>query len=650
MVKYTKFLLLALFAVALILVLSVFMGSSISIHSYDAIVTINEAGDMNVVETWDMEYTEALSVRFRDIIYSKYAEGYPLPKSAANTALFDEDNYDIRVFKDDVEITSQLDFGYSFNNDYDELGYLITCEPASAYCESMFVDFTGFPGGLYGNITFEYEYNILGAITEYSDISELNWRLFNYMEATIEEANVTVNFPANTHSTDDFYVWGHGLSKGTINIANNHQIVMAIDEIKTTEFLEFRILTPTDLYPTIALRNVFISDGINLAILSDYEADLATETNRRILISQIVLGLAVATAIGMAFITWHVYKKYDKEYTPEFQGDYFRELPSEETPVEVSYLYYMQKINDEDFTATLLDLIRRKFIAMNYEGAELTSKDADFTLTLDAKQDQSALMPHERHLIKWIFEVVGDGTTVTTKKIEDFGKGNVKKAERFQAEAKMFVNLAKKAGEKRNYFEQGLSSGKKSVMAYLFVPIVMLLVSLWTQSAYLLDNKIASILSGVIIISYAIYVGSIKKRSLSGNESFAKWNAFRNFLLDFGNMKDYPIPGIIVWEHYLVYATTFKIADKVMEQLKVKLPEIATDDSEGTFLRTGYRSRGFYYGYAFGRLQNSFTTAKSNSFQTIAAHNAQKVSSGGRGGGFGGGSSFGGGGGGGRSR
>ena len=30
-------------------------------------------------------------------------------------------------------------------------------------------------------------------------------------------------------------------------------------------------------------------------------------------------------------------------------------------------------------------------------------------------------------------------------------------------------------------------------------------------------------------------------------------------------------PGIIVWEHYLVYATSLKVADKVMKQLEVRL-------------------------------------------------------------------------------
>ena len=46
------------------------------------------------------------------------------------------------------------------------------------------------------------------------------------------------------------------------------------------------------------------------------------------------------------------------------------------------------------------------------------------------------------------------------------------------------------------------------------------------------------------------------------------------------------MPSVVVWEHYLVYATSLKIADKVMAQLRVKLPEMDTE--EGTFLSNRY--------------------------------------------------------------
>ncbi|PKL01319.1 MAG: hypothetical protein CVV56_01595 [Tenericutes bacterium HGW-Tenericutes-1] len=648
MTKYVRFITLGVLFVAFFVIVSIFDASSIKINQYDAVITIDSEGDMHVSETWDMEYLEALSVRFRDIKFNKYPEGYPLTKSAQNVATFDETNVAVRVWKDGQEITNNVEIGYSFNGDYDELGDLITCYPYSSSCESLFVNFG--PDQMVGDIKFQYDYTINGVITEYSDISELNWVLFDYMEADIDEAHVLVNLPANAYTTEELYVWGHGLSDGTIEIVDNHTIEMTINKIKTEEMLEFRILTPTSLYPTLRSVNRFIHPDMNLEVISNYEENLAIETNRRIIIAQFVYYTSIAMLFGMAFIIYYVYKKYDKEYTPDFQGEYFRDLPSDETPAEMSYLYYMKKTNDEDFTATLLDLIRRKYIVLDYNPNELSTSNPDFTFELVKEKDQSELLEHEKFLIDWIFRKIGDGTRVSIAKIEGYGKGNVTKAEQFQASARQFVRSIKRVADKRPYFESGISESKSKAMIFIIIPIVMLLVSLWTQSVYTLNNIVAIVISIVVTAIYGIYVSTIQKRSRYGNELYAKWKAFRNFLLDFSNMKDYPIPGIIVWEHYLVYATSLKIADKVMDQLKVKLPQIASEESEGTFLNTRYRSRDFFWGYALGRFNRSFSTAKANSFQTIAAHNAAKVSSGGRGGSFGGGSSFGGGGGGGRSR
>ena len=59
------------------------------------------------------------------------------------------------------------------------------------------------------------------------------------------------------------------------------------------------------------------------------------------------------------------------------------------------------------------------------------------------------------------------------------------------------------------------------------------------------------------------YLSTIIKRTKEANEEYVKWMAFKNFLQDFGNMQDYPIPALTIWEHYLVYATSFGIAELV---------------------------------------------------------------------------------------
>jgi len=623
--------------------------SRIVVDSYDAVVTIDENGDMSVVETWNIDYPSAdYWVRFRDIAYDKYADGYPLYESAHNVADFDETAASVRVLKDGVDITDSVRAGYSWEYDMDEQGFFVDCYPTRTYCESIFTEMDDHSQSL-GNVTFVYEYKILGAITEYSDISELNWRLFEYAEGKVKDVTIEVNLPANLHSADDIYVWGHSPASGTISIESSSRIAMTLQNVGKDEFVEFRILAPTDLFPNVDGANIVINPTMNLASLTAYEQDLAAEYNLRVTVAQIVLYAAIASAMAMVLITIYVYRKYDKEYEPRFQHEFYRELPGDESPAEVSYLYYMRKINDEDVTATLLDLIRRKFVTIDYAGQDMTDDDADFRLSRVDSANRSSLLPHEQQVLHWFFDVIGGGSSVTTKQIENFGK-QIKNAERFQTEAKTFMRLAKQAGEKRDYFEKSLAADKGKAYAFALIPGVVLVGAFLTGAALTLDNTIAMVVSGLAAVAYLVYVATIKKRSVNGNESFAMWKAFRNFLVGFGNMKDYPIPGVTVWEHYLVYATSLKCADKVMDQLRVKLPLDEATASQSTYMGLGYGRRGFYYGYAFGRFQRSYQTARTNVQQTIVAYNAQKAGGSGHGGGFGGGSSFGGGGGGGRSR
>lgn len=624
----------------------------IRIDSYNAVVTINDSGDMTVVEQWNMYYYEQMSVRFRDIGFDKYPPGYPLDESINNRASLDETNITARFYKDGVDRSDDINIGYSFNNDYDELGYLITCDPNIAFCESIFVD-TRLAGGMKGQVTFEYEYTILGAITKYSDISELNWRLFTYAEAKVKEATIEVHFPENSFTMDSMYVWGHGLSNGTITKISNNEVLMEMQNIKKDEYPEFRILVENDLFPNINFRNVFNTSAINKEIIIDYEVQLAQEYNDRIDIARYLFVAAVGMVMIMGSIAYLVYTKYDKEYTPKFIGDYYRELPNNDSPAEVGYLYHMKKVNDETFTATILDLIRRKYIILDQTQGELTGASTDLVMHLNKEMSRNDLKTHENYLLMWIFKTIGNGEKVSTKQIEQYGKTEESKANSFINSAQTFVRMVRQNSEKNKYFETGFRLEKKRINVAIFIPIIFLFISFVIGVRYNISILVEFLISVATVILYSTYIYRIKKRTIYGNELYAKWKAFRNFLLNFSSMDDYPIPGVIVWEHYIVYATVLEIADKVMSQLQVKLPKEELDDTNSTYLNRRTMYNRHYLGSMHNQINSSFAIGKTYARSTIVSAKAARMSSsGGRGGGgsFGGGSSFGGGGGGGRSR
>ncbi len=343
----------------------------------------------------------------------------------------------------------------------------------------------------------------------------------------------------------------------------------------------------------------------------------------------------------------YIYKKYDKEYVAKFNQEYLRELPSEINPSEVSYLINFGSIHDEDVSATLLDLIRRKVLFLEDKGVGITDDNPDFDIYLNKEYDLNSLCQYEIKLINFFIKTIGDNEKVNTKEIRNYGKkyANAQKLENFSSD---FAKSIKNEFANRNYFENTKDKMKGIPGLLLIVQILLLVTMFLVGSAFNVNALVNVIVMFILILVTVIYLATIKRRTVYGNEENAKWLAFKRFLENFGNFEDYPMPGIIIWEHYLVYATVFKIADKVMSQLRVKVTEISEDDSNATFMygwHHYHHTRNNFF--IVNNLNRTYSQARTNAMSTISAHNA---SSGGHGGGFSGGSSFGGGGGGGRSR
>ena len=152
------------------------------------------------------------------------------------------------------------------------------------------------------------------------------------------------------------------------------------------------------------------------------------------------------------------------------------------------------------------------------------------------------------------------------------------------------------------------------------------------------------IILGIIILSFVLFINTRKRRSEKGQELYNKWKGYNNYLQDDTHLKSYNMSSVDYWEHSIVFATTFGYADKVMEQLSVKMPMTEEIASNSKYLGLGYRHSRYRYGSFVYTMRHSYGGAYRNSVRHLPSSSGS-----GRSGGFSGGS-FGGGGGGGRSR
>ena len=127
------------------------------------------------------------------------------------------------------------------------------------------------------------------------------------------------------------------------------------------------------------------------------------------------------------------------------------------------------------------------------------------------------------------------------------------------------------------------------------------------------------------------------------------WNGLKKFMEDYSMLDERLVPDIVLWEKYLVYATAFGVADKVLKQLKVVHPEMF-DRRDDYYGRNRY---GYWYmvnsPHYHDNFFNSFNRDLGNVYKKAAssysvAHSSSSSGSGG-GGGFSGGGGGGGGGG-----
>jgi len=231
-------------------------------------------------------------------------------------------------------------------------------------------------------------------------------------------------------------------------------------------------------------------------------------------------------------------------------------------------------------------------------------------------------------LTKFLFDTVGSGSTFTDKQLKDYAK-STQTYDSFNKSYTSWKNTVVDEGIKQDFWDNNSSKALLVIFSVISFGIFYLIdQSLYTGTQYLY------LLGGIHLI-FLIYLFSSKKRTAKGNEDYAKWNAFKNFLKDFGQFQDKDLPQIILWERYLVYATVFGLANQVQKAMNVKIKEMNLENSTfGNF-------SVFDYMIINNMVNHSVSTAVRAASQTAAQVASSRASSAG---GFGGGSSFGGGG------
>jgi len=476
---------------------------------------------------------------------------------------------------------------------------------------------------------FLLEYQLKNVAALYNDTAEFYWKFFDESNTSpIGHIKIEVELPSAEVSAEELKVFGHGPLAGKVSIREDGKIVYEIFKLSSGEMVEARILFPTRMIPDSSR----IINQNKFAEIMKEELGWAKKADRGKSFNIIAILLIPLVILFNIFLAIRLYFKYDRELKPEVEMDYYRELPQDITPAVLSKLMSIQGVGSKDIMATLMDLVRKKYLKIEEIQAG-RKKDYKFILI---ESESGNLKEHESYLIHWLFYSIGNGASVTLKEIKDYAK-----ASRTQSSFRSnYSKWVKKVGEefkKYNYFgesKEGLkTAGKIVLMEFAGIFLLFALGALLkAQLFFIMPLLFAVIFTGFGMV---IYGALIRKKTQTGINEYTKWRAFKQFLLHFSNMKDYEIPSIVVWEHYLVYAISLGVADKVISKLKLVLSNQDISLRNSTYL--------YFMTDRNGRLNNSmfksFDTVFSSAFATTSSSTGSGggFSSGGGGGGGGGG-------------
>ena len=476
---------------------------------------------------------------------------------------------------------------------------------------------------------FLLEYQLKNVAALYNDTAEFYWKFFDESNASpIGHVKIEVELPAAEVSAEELKVFGHGPLAGKVSIREDGKIVYEVFRLSSGEMVEARILFPTSMIPNSSK----IINQNKFAEIMKEELEWAKKADRGKSFNIITILLIPLVVLFNIFLAIRLYFKYDRELKPEVEMDYYRELPQDITPAVLSKLMSIQGVGTKDIMATLMDLVRKKYLKIE-EIQDRKKKDYKFILI---ESDTKNLKEHEAYLIHWLLYSIGDGTSVTLKEIKDYAKSSRNQ----RSFVHNYNNWAKKIGQefkKYNYFgesKEGLKTAVKVIFMELGAIFLLLVLGILFRVQWFIFIPLlfAAGFTGFGVIAYSAL---IRKKTQTGVNEYTKWRAFKQFLLHFSNMKDYEIPSIVVWEHYLVYAISLGVADKVISKLKLVLSNQDISLTNSTYLYTMTDRSGRLNSSIF----KSFDTVFSSAFATTSSSTGSGggFSSGGGGGGGGGG-------------
>lgn len=637
---------LVLIVFCLLRLISVDKSKKQLMNNLDYDIVLNKDGSMKIIETWDINISHANTLFRTFEKNNKFGNITDVTVKDLQTG-----NEFKKINEYMYNVTDDCYYALDTNTTHFEIAWGTGMEHKS------------------GNKKYQISYTVTNVIKDYKDCQELYWKLLNEENAIpVKKVTGKIKLPQNVKNIDNLKVWGHGPLNGTINPISKNTVEFEVKNLSALKMLEVRTVVTDKMFDVDSSKKYnykFLSNIVN------EETQNAEKSNNSTSGFYVFLGFISLIACIFNIKNIIKYKKISKKKDDGIIHNnlkYFRDIPRKEssTPAEATYLYYFKNDFDEIsskqsdmFSATILDLNLKGYIETRIDGDKIYIK------VLNKKID---LPEDEANVYKLLMKVSSEGE-FEIDELNDFAKKNYYEYsdvinELINSSRENLYNL--KLLDKANlklYTKSKNAKTKLNIILWIlnllsvafvigFIPFVdrtyIVTFNIGHRLGFLINMLVLSPLISVLILKQYFASKMQNKISIltqSGTEEQEQWQGLARYMEDYSLINEKEIQSIILWEKYLVFATAFGVADKVINQMKVKFPEVFVkeywneEQNNSDYPIMKIATHNFVYNIGntstISKISSCANKAYSTSLSEIAIHSSSRGS--GRGGGFSGG-------------
>lgn len=452
------------------------------------------------------------------------------------------------------------------------------------------------------DVVVTIEYDMVNVVKIYNDIAELQFKVWGE-EWEVDVGELTTN--VHLKSQEGVKYWLNPPYYVLSDIWDSSTLKIVTQSISQGNFFEVRLAIPKDQFTNPVLARQINQDG--LAQMEKIQQDYQNQIN---FYNTLYSLLAILMIISIT-IPVFIYFKYGREPKSRYQGEYERELPTNDPPAVVNaisgkgFSKAVGNPNMDGFQATIMDLINRGYLSVSTE--ENGNKKKVF-LEMKSKP-YNGLYSFEKHVINFLKKntvnnVIDLNQMKKNLKNKDKAKSFKHHYDAWEGDLKRFFINEK---IEQFFIKTGDTYLKiYGVGALILAGLVFYLTitSSLPSSIYALIAAIILGIAGIISLILPQKVGG--RWTQEGIDYDAKWHGFKKYIQDFSLIKEYPPESVVLWNKYLVYATALGVADQVRKSMGMTLPK---DQLENNDLYIFH----YYGGYAI--LSSSLSTGMSTATQ-----------------------------------